>query len=53
MAVTCGVARLPYIGNRKSQVRTLHMCPRTDMQLTYMINIALTAEFSLAADGAR
>jgi hypothetical protein len=28
-------------------------CPRTDTHLTYMIDIALTTEFSLSADGAR
>ena len=29
------------------------MCPRSGTYLTYMINIALTTEFSLAADGGR
>ena len=29
------------------------MCPRTDSQLTYVIPIALTTEFTLAAEGAR
>jgi len=29
------------------------MCPRTDTRLNYMINIALTTEFLLAAGGAR
>jgi hypothetical protein len=29
------------------------MCPRTDTHLTYMIDIALTTEFSLATGGAR
>jgi hypothetical protein len=29
------------------------MCPRSDTHLTYMIDIALTAEFALAAGGAR
>jgi hypothetical protein len=29
------------------------MCPRTDTHLTYMINIAMKTEFSLAAGGAR
>jgi hypothetical protein len=30
------------------QVRELHMCPRGDTHLTYMININLTKEFVLA-----
>lgn len=30
----------------------LPMCPRPDTHLSYMIDIALTAEFSLAAGGA-
>jgi hypothetical protein len=29
------------------------MCPRADTDLTYMINIALTAEFGLAPNGAK
>jgi hypothetical protein len=29
------------------------MCPRADTDLTYMIDTALTMEFSLGADGAR
>jgi len=29
------------------------MCPRTDTHLTYMIDIALTTEFSIAAGGGR
>jgi hypothetical protein len=29
------------------------MCPRTDTHLTYMIDIALTTEFALAAGGVR
>jgi hypothetical protein len=29
------------------------MCPRTDSHLTYMIPIALTAEFSLVSEGER
>ena len=28
------------------------MCPRTDMHLTYMINITLTTEFVLPPHGA-
>jgi hypothetical protein len=35
------------------QVRELHMCPRPESQLTYMIDIALTTDFSLIAGGAR
>ena len=27
----------------------MRLCPRTDSHLTYMINIALTTEFTLAA----
>ena len=29
------------------------MCPRTDSHLTYMIDIALSTEFTIAAGGAR
>jgi hypothetical protein len=29
------------------------LCPKIDMHLTYMIDIALTVEFMLAADGVR
>jgi hypothetical protein len=29
------------------------VCPRSDSHLTYMIDIALTTEFSLATGGAR
>jgi hypothetical protein len=29
------------------------MCPRSDTQLNYMIDIALTAEFAIGAGGAR
>jgi len=29
------------------------MCPRTDTHLTYMIDIAVRIEFSLAAGGGR
>jgi hypothetical protein len=29
------------------------MCPRSDTHLSYMIDIALTAEFTLAAGGVR
>jgi hypothetical protein len=29
------------------------VCPRTDTHLTYMIDIALTTEFALAAGGVR
>ena len=29
------------------------MCPRTDTHLTYVIDIALTTEFALAAGGVR
>jgi len=31
----------------------MDLCPRSDTNLTYMINIALTKEFSLAASGKR
>ena len=29
------------------------MCPRTDSQLTYMIQVAVTTEFALEADDGR
>ena len=29
------------------------LCPRSELQLTYMIDIALTTEFAITAGGAR
>ena len=42
---------LAYKHIRRSEA--CHVCPRTDTHLTYMIDIALTTEFSFIASGAR
>jgi hypothetical protein len=47
MAVTCRFGYWISAWEREPQVRELHMCPRTDTHLTYMINIALSTEFLL------
>jgi hypothetical protein len=38
---------------RPASIMYVRACPRTDTHHTYMIDIALTAEFSLAVGGAR
>ena len=38
---------------RPNSIMYVGACPRTDSHLTYMIDIVLTMEFTLAAGGAR
>jgi hypothetical protein len=57
MVLTCGDILYLTLANacprRIPGQALIMMCPRSDTHLTYMINIALTKEFSLAADGGR
>jgi hypothetical protein len=39
--------------NDYAQVRELYVCPRSELQLTYMIDIALTTEFAIHAGSTR
>ena len=57
MVLTCGnslhlTSRMLPNGMSAGQAM-ITMCPRSDLQLTYMIDIALTMEFAISAGGVR
>jgi hypothetical protein len=51
ICVTLGFSGFLESNNRRSE--TCIKCPRTDTHLIYMIDIALTTEFAIAAGGVR
>ena len=53
MSLTCSLARSFRARFSKPQVKMRRMCPRSESQLTYMIDIALTTELVITAGGAR
>jgi hypothetical protein len=53
MVMTSRFEHRTKLGYAYAQVREVRLCPRLDTHLTYMIDIALTAEFGIHTGGER